>query len=49
MTIYICDRCERAVEKKSDLIQIDAIFYKWNSIDEYWKMLDKWKPNDKKR
>ena len=47
MTIYVCDACERVVENKSDLNQIDMTFYKWQSKDEYWKYLDKWKPKDR--
>lgn len=48
MTIYVCDRCERAVAEKTDLIQIDMTFYTWQSKDEYWRYLDKWKPKDRK-
>ena len=46
MTIHVCDRCERAVAEKN-VIQVDMSFYQWQKKDEFWRMLSKWKPEDR--
>lgn len=46
MTIYVCNRCGKILEDKSDMILVDMTFYQWQNKDEYWKYISKWKPND---
>lgn len=46
MTLYVCNRCGKILEDKSDMIQIDMTFYQWQNKDEYWRYISKWKPND---